>query len=93
MNQRISFVRVIKGLRVNLGEIKDDTRVAGWAEAPEMITNQNFLRIIAGTVVWVWAPGGKSQSQTLSKQTLKTKIIVSLILLHYKHEDISLATL
>ena len=64
MNRRISFRRVIKGLRVNLGEIKDDTPVAGWAEAPEMITNQNFLRIIAGTVVWVWAPGGKSQSQT-----------------------------
>ena len=40
-------MRVIKGLRVNLGEIKDDTPVAGWAEAPEMITNQNFLRIIA----------------------------------------------
>ena len=75
MNRRISFVRVIKGLRVNLGEIKDDTPVAGWAEAPEMITNQNFLRIIATAVVWVWAPGGKSQSQTLSKQTLKTKII------------------
>lgn len=53
MNQRISFERVIKGLRVNLGEIKDDTPVAGWAEAAEMITNQNFLRIIAPAVVWV----------------------------------------
>ena len=53
MNRRISFARVIKGLRVNLGEIKDDTPVAGWAEAPEMITNQNFLRIIARAVVRV----------------------------------------
>ena len=47
----------------------DDTQVAGWAEAAEMITNQNFLRIIARAVVWVWAPGGKSQSDSLKTNT------------------------
>ena len=75
MNQRISFERVIKGLRVNLGGIKDDTPVAGWAEAAEMITNQNFLRIIVSAVVWVWAPAGKSRSVSPFSQNQHPKLL------------------
>ena len=83
---------------VYIGEIKRDTPLWPDEEAAEMITTQNFLRVIAQIVVWAPGVNHKSDSQ-LWKQTLQNfwqfhhPEITYFFLPLYKHEDISLATL
>ena len=72
INRLDSIKEVIEWLEpseVNIREIKTLPRPDG-AEAAEMITTQNFLRVIAPPVVWPPGVNHKSDSQ-LGKQTSK----------------------
>ena len=81
INRLDSIKEVIEWLEpseVNIREIKTLPRPDG-AEAAEMITTQNFLRVIAPPVVWPPGVNHKSDSQ-LGKQTSKNlfSIVLSL---------------